>query len=899
MALSGSWNKNVGAGWRLRLEWSATQNISANTSTITVRLYWVSLGSSYTVNSSVSKTCSIGIGGTWSNKTSAGLAKLSGNQKKLIHSYSRTVSHNADGTLSVSLGGWFDAQVTLSGVYYNRIQVDTKTVTLNRIPRASSISSSASWTAGSNHKVTISRASSSFTHTVRWQVQDTGGTWRTIKTVNGVGTSVNSSFSVAQNRDIFNRLAQTASRPSRVEVETYSGSTKIGSTTRKTGTCKAPSASTTTRSSSFNIGSTVSGTISRQNSNFTHTLQYIFGGTTYTLHTRTSSTNWSYNTSGIASSLYNKIPSAKSISGTLRIYTYYDGVQVRSYNSYSVTARIVGSEPTFSSSQISYIDTNNTTIGVTGNNQYIIQNKSNLRVTITSSATPKNGATIKEYIITCGNRSATSSGIGAINLGTINASSNVSLSVRAVDSRGFSTTVSKTVEILPYNPPAVNTTALRQNGFESNTTLSLRGSISPLRVGTSNKNSVQTARFQYRQLGVGSFTSLTNFSFSQSVPGYTATNRILSLDNLKAWEIRVIVTDRIASTTINLTVPVGQPILFIDSNKKSVGINKFTTNKNAFEVNGRIYATSATLSNGLITDGILNTGSTTTNTLNSNSATITGNIHLTGNITSSSSTGLMVSSGEARLVAENGYVTLRSLNNNVYLQGTEIRAVAPNSTSTYRRFRAGAIHSGNNLELNGANTIYNTAETLYLTGEKGIRLRRNDTGTLFYVSSDSIGNRIYSIDIYNRTYSSTANVCVTSTGTLGRVTSASKYKINIQKDNNDYTDKVLGLDLKSWYDKSAVEAYSRFVTLKNAGIVDDIGNNDIPYMDKHYGLIAEDLIDAGLSRFVVFGEPNENGDREVEGIMYDRLWITLIPIIRKQRDTIDDLERRIILLENK
>lgn len=936
MALSGSWNQNVGAGWRLRLEWSATQNISANTSNVTVRLYWVSLGSSYTVRSTASKTASIGIGGTWNNKTASNLAALNGNQKKLIHTYSRTIAHRADGTQDVSLGGWFNANVTLSGVYYGRVQVASRTVTLNRIPRNSSISSSASWTAGSNRSVSISRASSSFRHRVRWQVQDSGGTWRTVRTVENVGSSNNGSFSTSQNRDIFNRLSQRSSTPSRIALETYSGSTKIGSTVYKTGTCTAPTSSTTTRGSSFNIGSTISGSISRKNSSFTHTLQLRMGGSTYTMHTRTSSTSWSYNTSSIASSLYSKIPSAKSLSGELRIYTYYDGVQVRSHRTYSITANVTNSNPSFNSSAISYEDTNSVTIGVTGNNRYIVQNMSNLRVIISTGATPRNSASIREYVITCGNRSVKTSSIGNVNLGTINASSNTPLSVRVVDSRGFSTTVSVNVNILPYQSPTVRATAERLNGFESSTTVSLRGSISALRIGSTNRNSVQRARYRYRQQGVGSYSSFINFSVTQNIPNYTGANRTLILNNIRAWDVSVEVTDRLGTTTVNLVVPVGQPVLFIDSGRSSVGVNKFPTRNNSFEITGDMRM-----------DG--------------------------GQIISSTESSFTTETGDAKLIARNGHVIIRSHTGRAYVQGSEVRFVEASTTSDYVPITArgltimsggtdygielrntagdgghiistsasaghfyvygnraksqrpfvvrshsnkdsyrndfwiepsGSVHtrsdlySGSNLRLNGANTFYNINNMLYLTGETGVRLRGNRAGTSLYITNDSIGNRIYSIDIYNRTYSGSANAHITSAGTLGRSTSATKYKININDvDIGDLSDSIVELRPKSWYDKESTEAYSRYITLKNAGIVDSADYSDIPYIEKHLGFIAEDLIELGFSSYVDFGAPNKDGVREVEGIKYDRLWIPLLPKVKELQEIIRNHEDRIEILE--
>ena len=47
-----------------------------------------------------------------------------------------------------------------------------------------------------------------------------------------------------------------------------------------------------------------------------------------------------------------------------------------------------------------------------------------------------------------------------------------------------------------------------------------------------------------------------------------------------------------------------------------------------------------------------------------------------------------------------------------------------------------------------------------------------------------------------------------------------------------------------------------------------------------YGLIAEDLVEAGLNNFCEYGEEKEDGTRELEGIHYDRIPILYIPILR-------------------
>lgn len=96
-----------------------------------------------------------------------------------------TVAHAADGTKACSFSATCGINVTLSGTYYGNVTA-SGSGTFNTIARASTISSvtsSVSVTGSNAVTVNISRASSSFTHTVVFSF----GSYS--KTTTGVGTS--------------------------------------------------------------------------------------------------------------------------------------------------------------------------------------------------------------------------------------------------------------------------------------------------------------------------------------------------------------------------------------------------------------------------------------------------------------------------------------------------------------------------------------------------------------------------------------------------------------------------------------------------------------------------------------------------------------------------------------
>lgn len=153
----------------------------------------------------------------------------------------------------------------------------------------------------------------------------------------------------------------------------------------------------------------------------------------------------------------------------------------------------------------------------------------------------------------------------------------------------------------------------------------------------------------------------------------------------------------------------------------------------------------------------------------------------------------------------------------------------------------------------------------------GLGLLRGDTVAQGYLSSTWA---------YSNTYSYSPNMYVTSNGNIGRTTSASKYKLAITHyDELDRANKLLNIDPARWFDKAETEEYADELS----GIKDSV--EKLP-VKPHFGLIAEDLVDAGLEEFVSY----DTNTGEVEGLEYDRVWTVLIPLIRDMKKRIEELE---------
>lgn len=596
MALSGSISTNVSAHWRLSISWTATQDSSANKSTITAKMYWEDRDGYGAISSTTTKSGAIEINGTKYTFSGSGLAGLKANQKKLISTETRTITHNSDGTATFSLDGYFDADVSLNS-YVGRIDLDQKSFTLNTIPRESTLSSSPSWTAGSDKTVTVNRSSSSFNHEVEISVKNTAGDWIWISRVvlSSSETSGSTSFTNANNNLIFQTLAGRASTASRMVVQTFSGSTMIGEV-EHLGTCTSPESSVVGKINSSDsrdlyLDQATVITVSRENSDFTHTVEISAGTFKKTFTSVGSSTSWTP-TESERTQIYAQAPNSNTIAGNIRITTYYGTQIVRSATNTVITFYVVNRSPIFSASSVSYADTDSAIVAVTGSNAYIVQNKSTLTVSINSPAVGQEGATITEYVVTAGNLSGKRTGVGAVTLGALDSSSNITLSVMAVDSRGNSTTVTKQISVIPYSAPSINLTAERVNGFENLTDITVKGSFSPISVAGVNKNSITYVYRRQKESNFTTYGSNTSLTVTQSPPSYSVAKTQISLDNLKAWDVLIEVKDRISTAVTTIKrVPVGQPILFIDSVKKSVGINKFPVNAGTFEVQGTLHAT--------------------------------------------------------------------------------------------------------------------------------------------------------------------------------------------------------------------------------------------------------------------------------------------------------------------
>lgn len=209
-----------GKGYNLCLDVvTNSQNTANNTSNVTVTVRLVSLGSSYSISSSTSKDGSVTINGT--KYTFTFTAGLSGNQNKTLYTKTVDIAHNSDGTKTLSVSATCYLGVTLSGTFHGNTTVSGST-TLTAIPRTTPVSISGSGTFGSSKWIGHSRASTSFTVTLRYACGSSSGTI--------VSKSATNETYWTPPKSLQSEIPKATSITITIYCDTYSGNTLIGTT---------------------------------------------------------------------------------------------------------------------------------------------------------------------------------------------------------------------------------------------------------------------------------------------------------------------------------------------------------------------------------------------------------------------------------------------------------------------------------------------------------------------------------------------------------------------------------------------------------------------------------------------------------------------------------------------
>ena len=256
-------------------------------------------------------------------------------------------------------------------------------------------------------------------------------------------------------------VANKASGTTTIAIRVYSGSYSKRDVTYTYQLAVDPAASTISVASGTAI---IEGyptiTIARASTSFTHTISYQFGTLKDTIVDKTSATsitNWQ-----IPASFYSQIPNAKEGKGVLICTTYSGNTPIGSYE----YPFVVGTDETKCKPSLScsVIDSNSTTVALTGNSSVLVRYCSVARCTI--EATPNKGA-------------------GSITAKTVNNISGDIVSFvgaersaydfYAKDSRGYSNSDKVVCTLVPYIRLTNDATVQRDDPTSGNATLEIEG----------------------------------------------------------------------------------------------------------------------------------------------------------------------------------------------------------------------------------------------------------------------------------------------------------------------------------------------------------------------------------------------------------------------------------------
>lgn len=522
-------------------------SVSNNTSTLSIKLV---LKRPSAVSSTANKSASVTVNGT--NYTWSG--SIGGSGDKTLINKTQTVKHNTDGSKTINLAASIQLDISWSGTQLGTIS-GSGSMALSNIQQYSSISQSLQ---SRTETTAVIRWVSDLTVDYIWYSINNGSTWTGINVSDGTvgtytisGLTANTTYQVKTR--VRNKASQLTTDSSALSVTTYNW----------------PYA---TSMPDFTIGEKV--TIGFYNPlGRSFTFYVVANGVTIANNWTVSGTTYSgINATSSQNQLYATIPNAKS--ATYQIRCVYSGnATVKTGGKYSVDTSVC--KPAITGA--TYKDINSAMVAITENDQKIIQNRSQVRYTATGLSA-KNNATVAScavkvngntYSLTVSGTTATG-GNAVINSGT-----DVEAVITVTDSRGLTASKTITIDMLALWQPSAVITLERQNNFYSATDILVDARFASV----DGKNTISIT---YRCTKDGDSAATVTGTLTDNVQA------TITLDNAYGWAVKVTLTDRFGMTTsYNLYVSRGMPIIFYDTLKSSVGINCFPQDEESLEVNGK------------------------------------------------------------------------------------------------------------------------------------------------------------------------------------------------------------------------------------------------------------------------------------------------------------------------
>ena len=268
---------------------------------------------------------------------------------------------------------------------------------------------------------------------------------------------------------------------------------------------------------------------------------------------------------------------------------------------YTYSVNTSTQKPTFVNTNFDYTDINSTTTNLTKNNKCLIKGYSNVRVDISTKATPSTGTTIASYKSTIGTKTASvAEASGTVSM-TLNAIDSKTIQVSAIDARTNSTSASKDAEYVDYVPVKfTSATATRKsNGVSELVTLTFRGEYFKESFGsavTAVTNTIKTMSYKYRksdsQTWINGTTTITWTTNNGIVTGSIDINGDLEAAGFTltdSFYIQLTMTDELSSVVKeDILITSGTPAIAISGSNVAIGKQYDTSKEERLQVSGKV-----------------------------------------------------------------------------------------------------------------------------------------------------------------------------------------------------------------------------------------------------------------------------------------------------------------------
>lgn len=445
--ISSTWNTtNTYIKYRLVVD-LLSQDINANTSTINVQLQAWRTNTGYTTYGT--GTSSVNVEGSQHNQGISSSQTITYNSYTVLYNANHTISHNADGTKSPNIGGYFIINSIVNGGW------NYFSFALPTIPRASTVSAT-----------------------------------------------------------------------------------------------------------DANIEATTSINIGRYSTSFTHTLEYAFGSLTGTIATGVeTSYGWT-----VPSSFYAQIPNALSGTCTVTCKTYNGATLIgTSQTTFAANVNQTTNKPDVSAT---IVDSNSTTVALTGDSSKFVKYISNAQFSIT--ATAKNSSTITSRSIVCGGLSSTSAS------GTLTGVESGTFVVSATDSRSIPNSATYNKALVEYVNLSINTNLYRTQPTNNQIGITYSGNYFNGSFGA--QANTLTVKYRYREAGTSTWSSYTTITPTISGSTYSGSQNLSqTFDYTRSYEFEVVAIDKVYTSGVISAKNVSQGIPVFNWDRTSFKTNVATT----------------------------------------------------------------------------------------------------------------------------------------------------------------------------------------------------------------------------------------------------------------------------------------------------------------------------------